>query len=421
MFIPEEASEASASGEYIPERASHWQIEPFIPIPISDLTAYLTRQLPDESTQTQFCEVCTEIDRYLHLQALSLHQRLDAAYTALDPDRDTSLLVPRDESQQIEDASEVTTLMRQILEEADYKELTREDLEASTEVASLWGVPLHVDLDIFSHLGVFVRGDVVGMREIRRWQNLYRKELVEVEIYRRLVVLFQVLPGIEIDGEGESTRMYLRMFKNIPKADVDMLLPGTRIRIGWLDHTRIFIPSLGGIGMSLWKLARLVLLVAVITTSKLLVLAGLIGATIGYVFRTVTSYFQTKKNYELNLTRSLYFQKLDSNAGVIYRVLDEARQQDYREASLAYFALLTGEPTVSYRKLRRKVERILREAIEVEIAFEMGDALDTLKALGLVVAGDEALSLAARSNTLSTSNKDCASNQDQTTARCTDQ
>lgn len=384
MVFPEEAGEASATGEYIPEKADHWQIEPFIPVPTADLTAYLQRLLPDVGTADQFLEVCRAIDIDIHTRSLPLHQRLDAAYTALDPDRDVSLLVPREEQQQEDDSSEVTRLTRSILEGADYTELTREQLDAATKVASLWGVPLHVNLDIFCHLAVFARGDIIGVREIRRWQRFYRKELVEVEIYRRLVVLFQVLPGIAVDGEGESDRLYLRMFKNIPKADVDMLLPGTRVRMGWLDHTRIFVPSLGGIGMSIWKIVRLVLIVAVVTTSKLLVLAGLLGATLGYVFRTVTNYFQTKKNYELNLTRSLYFQKLDSNAGVIYRILDEARQQDYREAILAYFGLLTADGPISRRKLQRKVERILREAIDVEVSFEIDDAMKILQRLELV-------------------------------------
>jgi hypothetical protein len=188
------------------------------------------------------------------------------------------------------------------------------------------------------------------------------------------------------------------MFKNIPKADVDMLLPGTRVRIGWFDRTRILVPSLGGIGMTLWKLVRLVLLVAVVTTSKLLIVLGLLGATLGYIFRSVTSYFNTKKNYELNLTRSLYFQKLDSNAGVIYRVIEEAKQQQCREAILGYYALLSpaddsGNSTSfqKRRRLRRCGERVIREALGVEIQFEIDEALAALQAAGLArcVAPDQ--------------------------------
>ena len=393
MKFPKDAGELSATGEYIPERADHWRVEPFIPIPTSDLTAYLEQKLRNGHQVERFRQVCRAIENDIHIRSLSLHHDLDKAYTPLDPDRDTSLLVPRSDEEIREEADEVTRLMCQALEAADYTELTHQELDDATKVASLWGVPLHVDFEIFSHLAVFARGDVVGMREFRNWRRLYRKELVEVQIYRRLVVLFQIKPDVTINDEGEADRLYLRMFKNIPKADVDMLLPGSRVRIGWLDRTKIFVPSLGGIGMSLWKLARLVLLVAVITTSKLLVLAGLLGATIGYIVRTITSYFQTKKNYELNLTRSLYFQKLDSNAGVMYRVLDEARQQDQREEMLVYYGLLTAEEPTSRRKLRRRIERMLREAIEVEIELEIDDAIKTLTRLSLITERNDTLQL----------------------------
>ena len=389
MTLRDGKHELSATGEYIPEHADHWRIEPFIPIPPSDLSEYLQAHLASESSQVLFRSACQQIGRWVHGQSYDQLDLLQAAYAGLDPDRDTSLLANRDEDEQAKDAAEVTRLMREALLAADYTELSREQLEEACQVSSLWGVPLHVDLDIFQHLGVFARGDVVGVREFRRWQKLYRQELVEVEIYRRLVVLFQVLPDISIDGEGQADRLYLRMFKNIPKADVDMLLPGTQIRFGWLDHTKILVPSLSGIGMTLWKLFRLVLLVAVITTSKLLVLAGLIGATLGYIFRSVTSYFQTKKNYELNLTRSLYFQKLDSNAGVIFRILEESRQQQTREAVLAFYAMLTAGEAIGRRRLKRRCERILRELIEIEVAFEVDDALATLAELRLVKRVDE--------------------------------
>jgi hypothetical protein len=388
MIQKDARNEQSSTGEYISDAAAHWQIEPFIPVPPSDLFEYLRERLEDPRHRECWQAVSDAIQRWLHDHSYEQHQLLQAAYAGLDPDRDTSLLMQREASESVADAADVARLMREALAEADYAELSRDQLEAALDVASLWGVPIKVDLEIFEHLGVFARGDVVGVREIRRWQNLFRQELVEVEIYRRLVVMFQVRPGIVIDGEGQSDRLYLRMFKNIPKADVDMLLPGTKIQFGWFDHTKILLPSLGGISMSLWKLVRLVLLVAVITTGKLLVLLGLLGATVGYVVRSVMSYFQTRKNYELNLTRSLYFQKLDSNFGVIFRILDEARQQSYREALLSYYALLTCDEPVGRRRLKRRCERMVRELLDIEIDFDVDDALRVLSQLGLVRAAE---------------------------------
>jgi len=385
MVVQERTEELSRTGEYIPANASHWRIEPFIPVPPSDLTEYLQALLPAGPVRESFAAVCDQLLRWVHQQSFSQHQQLDAAYAALDPDRDTSLLMDRQVDEQTVDAADVARLMRTALDAADYLELSREELEAACEVSSLWGVRLKVDFEIFQHLGVFARGDIVGVREIRRPQGFYRRETLEVEIYRRLIVLFQIKPNQIIEGEGQADRLYLRMFKNIPKADVDMLLPGSKIRFGWFDHTKILVPSLGGIGMTLWKLVRLVLFLAVVSTGKLLLALGLVFATFGYIARSVSSYFNTRKKYELNMARSLFFQKLDSNAGVIFRVLEEARQQQYREAVLAYYALLTAtEVPMGRRRLKRRCERMLRDLLEIEIMFEVDDALQVLQRLKMI-------------------------------------
>ncbi len=62
----------------------------------------------------------------------------------------------------------------------------------------------------------------------------------------------------------------------------------------------------------------------------------MLGVTCGYGVRSFYGYLQTKQKYQLNLTESLYYQNLDNNAGVISRLLDEAEEQENREAVLAY-------------------------------------------------------------------------------------
>ena len=128
-----------------------------------------------------------------------------------------------------------------------------------------WGVPLHVDFEVFDLLLVYARGDIIGSRVKRRWRQMFRKVDVEVPLYQRVVVLFKLREGSRTEDQLEPAMLHLRMFKNVPKVDIDMLLPGTRVRISWFDRTRSIIPSLGGIGVQLYKLVKAVLFVAVIT------------------------------------------------------------------------------------------------------------------------------------------------------------
>src|SRR6202022_3219426 len=59
----------------------------------------------------------------------------------------------------------------------------------------------------------------------------------------------------------------------------------------------------------------------------------------GYAYKTWYGYRQTKQAYHLALTQSLYFQNLDSNAGVLTHLFDEAEEQASRTTLLGYFCL----------------------------------------------------------------------------------
>lgn len=387
---PTEIAEQSESGEYISEHAQHWCVESFIPVPSCDLREFLAEKLTSPGQRQWFLEACDRIARWTREQSLRLHEKFDTAYAALDPDRDTSLILTRSLEHYEQSATDVDQLMRQAVAAANYVEISREELEQACLISSLWGVPLHVDLKIFRHLAVFARGDIMGVRQLRRWKKFYRQELVDVEIYRRVVVLFQIKPEVRIDGDTQHDRLYLRMFKNIPQADVEMLLPGTKIRFRWTDHTKILIPSLGGFGMSLWRVLRTLLFLAVVATSKVMAIIGLIGVIITYSIRGFTNYFNAKKRHELNLTRSLYFQKLDSNAGVIYRILEEGQQQQFCAAILVCFVLLAAGTPLHSGKLKRRCERFVRENMQVEIAFALDQPLHVLKELGIVQQSSQA-------------------------------
>ncbi|QEG40054.1 hypothetical protein UC8_20580 [Roseimaritima ulvae] len=280
-------------------------------------------------------------------------------------------------------AESCTEAIRRVLLAANYSPLSRTDIEAAVGVASQWGVPLHVDFNVFKQLAVYTRGDIMGVRRLRVWNLPWREQLVEVPIYQRVVVVFQLVDDYNPSDALDPKQLHLRMFKNIPKLDVDMLLPGTRVRISWIDRTRIVVPSLGGIGMTIWKIVRTALLVAALSVYTAAILLGLVLAAVGYVVKSVLNYFQTRNRYMLNLTRSLYHQKLDSNAGVIYRLREEAQQQRYNEVLLGYYAMLSQQEAISRRRLKRRVERILRESIELEVDFDVDKTLALMQTLGL--------------------------------------
>ena len=144
------------------------------------------------------------------------------------------------------------------------------------------------------------------------------------------------------------------------------------------------MPSLGGFLISLQKMAHITRFVLLFAALALHWTAVLLVLLCGYVVKSVMSYFQTKNRYQLNLTRNLYFQKLDTNAGVAYRVIQQAHRQVSVEMIVAYYAILTNKEPISTRRLRRRCERMLREAVDVEVDFRVERTLERLAEMGAV-------------------------------------
>ena len=377
-------TEVSTSG-FISDNPMHWAVETFIPIETNDLIEYLRRRTELSSLQLELLDqISSRIDSLLHLRSATHHTEFSKRYAEMDPDTDSNLPAGIERVVGSERSSEVIDLCEALLEDSGYRRLSRQDIEECVGVASNWGVPLQVDFDLFEHLVVYARGDIVGTRVRRRWRKLYRTETVDVPIYQRMVLIFALKQDDESGEQLRASTVHLRMFKNIPKLDVDMLLPGTKVKLSGVDRAKIFVPTVGGLVISIQKLWRFLLIFAAVTIYSSAVLAGLVLAALGYIIRSVFSYFQTKNRYLLNLTRNLYFQKLDANAGVGFRVIQQAHRQRHIEALLAYFALAASDQPVSHRKLRRRGERIVREAIGIEVDFRVESALEILRELGLI-------------------------------------
>ena len=77
------------------------------------------------------------------------------------------------------------------------------------------------------------------------------------------------------------------------------------------------------------------------------------------------------------MTQSLYHKNLDNDLGVIFYVVDALEEQEFNEAVLAYF-ILSHDGEMTQKKLDACCERYLKQHFEVEVNFEVRDALAKL-------------------------------------------
>ena len=88
------------------------------------------------------------------------------------------------------------------------------------------------------------------------------------------------------------------------------------------------------------------------------------------------------------LADNLYFKNLDNNAGVFYHLIDTAEEEEFKEAVLAYYFLLTAGEPLTKSALDQRIENWLADRWDCHIDFEIGDAIHKLQRLKLIAVDD---------------------------------
>ncbi|HEX4144564.1 MAG TPA: TMEM143 family protein [Pirellulales bacterium] len=358
------------SNESCPHAGDH-----FIPIRQAELVELLASQ-PDLKDQEVdlFRRLAQILSATVHHEYQQELEALKADYASFDPDSDTVPLAATTSQGRSARLDALFDRLAKLLERANFTYLTREALEEALSGASQWGLNLTVDFDVFDRLEIYVRGHGVERRQVRGLSTRFRKIESDAETFQRLVVLLKLRPHRSLPKGVDNDDVYLKLFKDIPRMDLEMLLPGTKIKMSLFDRTKIALPTISGVAMTGWKVISGLML------ANSLVLLGLAGGTISFGLRSFRGYMQTKERYQLSLTESLYYKNLDNNAGVLMRLIDEAEEQENREALLAYFFLRrdVAPAGLTAEQLDQRIEEFLERQLGRAIDFEVGDALAKL-------------------------------------------
>src|SRR5262249_17328769 len=136
-----------------------------------------------------------------------------------------------------------------LMERANFTRLSRQDVEAAIEGgASDWGINMYVDWDVFERLELFCRGDTQGKRTKKHPIFFWRREEKSVDIYQRLVLLVKLRKHKRLPENVDTDAVFLKMFKDIPKLDLEMILPGTSLQMPWMQKWKMGGSLVGTLG-----------------------------------------------------------------------------------------------------------------------------------------------------------------------------
>jgi hypothetical protein len=318
----------------------------------------------------------------LHHDYLSWASALLDLYSPLDPDTET-VAIEGSSRLRTEDSDEkFLKAFETVMLRANFRELHMAEVLEAIKAPNEVGLNYQPNFELFEHLRVFARGRTRVTRTVRNLRTRMRRKQVELEGFRRMVVVVKFRPSKQLDAFARTDVVYLRLFKDVPFVDMEMHLPeqGTRVKMRGVDKAQIASPFFVGLPALAFKLF----------TASLISPMALGAAVVAPISAGVKSFFgfrQAKQKHLHHMIRNLYYLTLANNVGVLHWLVAEAQEEDLKEALLAYFYAsknLDDPRACTMEAIDREVERLLERLTHLPINFEADDALNTLVRFGLV-------------------------------------
>jgi uncharacterized protein DUF3754 len=332
---------------------------------------------------------------------------LEQVYEPFAPDSDN--LVTRAYSPEEKRGMQrrLVELMSGLLEQGNFTRVDPENVHFILTKDSAYGLDLQVDLDAFEEILIYYRGATTiteRRRDVRKAYIGWRE--VQIPVFRRMFLLFKLKPfDVRVREVMEEQKLdkkdaerivrklrgllpptvtsdciYIKLFKNMPRSDVEMIFPNTKVRFRLFDKIKFGVTAGGGLGMGLFGTIGKIAL-----ASNPYTLAGAVAGFGGVALRQATNFINQRNRYMVVLAQNLYFHAMADNQGVMTLLADRAAEEDLKEEMLLY-SVLAREP-VNIAELGRvdsMIEELLNRTFGVNADFDVEDALQRLKQEGIV-------------------------------------
>ena len=377
----------------------------FIPFRKTDIVDMCVRASHFSNTEeTQFRYLCRLLESLLHFEFHHQMEMLKECYAPFNPDADTQSVHTYSAEEKATYQKKLVEALTSVLDAANFQKITDTDLEEALREESLFNIRLRVDFNDFEEVIFYRRGETVKQETLKKYWGL-KKQRFSFTNFERVAVYIKFKEAAYFDTQKRKNLYFkpgstiIKLFQSVPKADLEMLFPNSEVRMKTIDKLIIGIPAaVSGIAVVASKLGASILLIASVIAfwlgfkdeevqieqKHLIALAVGLGAVGGFLFRQINKFKNRKIKYMKAFSESLYFKNLDNNAGVFHHLIDAAEEEEFKEAVLAYFFLLTAEQQLTKAGLDKAIENWFETAHGCRINFEIEDALNKLERWDLV-------------------------------------
>uniref|UniRef100_A0A7N0UQB3 Aminopeptidase n=1 Tax=Kalanchoe fedtschenkoi TaxID=63787 RepID=A0A7N0UQB3_KALFE len=202
--------------------------------------------------------------------------------------------------------------------------------------------------------------------------NLLKKVTIQEPTFDRMIVLYRRINN----RRGSDRGIYLKHFKSIPMADMEIVLPEKKNpSLTPQDWVKFLVSAVIG----------LVTVAKSLTMRKtdIWVIFAILFALCSYCVKTYMTFQSNLVNYQSLITRSVYEKQLDSGRGTLLHLCDEVIQQEVKEVIVAYYILMEQGKATS-KELDTRCEELIKSQFDETCNFDVDDAVRKLEKLGIV-------------------------------------
>jgi hypothetical protein len=379
--------------------------ERFIPFRKTSVVTMCADEVPEGERESfhAFAELLASL---LHHEFRARLEALKDSYYPFNPDADTRSVVELDPAERQAAQRRLVDELSALAEAANFERISADDLNRAFVEESLLKVRLEADFDDFEQVLFYRRGEHVRQQEVKHLFGLRRKT-IEFLNYAKVLVYVKFKDAAYFEANGvdigavafkpEST--IIKLFQDVPRADLEMLFPNARVRMRAIDKLLIGVPAvISGIVVLATKVIAALIPVLLLlgfwlgvhrepvqlNHGQLLALGAGLAAFGGYLARQFSTFKNRKIQFMKALSENLYFRNLDNDAGVFHHLLDAAEEEEVKEAVLAYHFLRTAERPLTAEELDRRIEDWFAQRWQAEFDFEVEDGVGKLRRLRLI-------------------------------------
>ena len=215
--------------------------------------------------------------------------------------------------------------------------------------------------------------------------NLHKKVELREPAFKNVAILYRN----SLKGEQEAERdpeikakpqaVHIKIFHNIPLADLEVVFPFKRVRFKYLDQLICIVSIIGAVYLVVTQLQS--------GNAPSQMLQGIVGVVVAKAVQTFNTMKTAKFEMEKDMQRTFVHKSKDSDEGALYYLLQSSESQEVKEVLLAYtFCLVYNERNVILRdsgvdiqNLTKAVDAALQERSHEMMNFDVNVAVKKLQ------------------------------------------